>query len=220
MECDVDFTAKSMRLRYKLLLIENEHYLINSDQPIWVMFIQFAYWLMPHTVYKVSDQEVLEQIKSPTVKQEKASFISIFGIGMTVLLSKLLESISGYLEFQTQSLLGIIIFLFMIISVISLRLYISKVNQRNLQKVVNLSNLQKKKLWIRPESAEYLIVYSLLYPFFTLLTAAAIYGYFKIGDIILLICGIVLMFGLFYGNVLTMKQGTTKVKFKQEKHAI
>src|SRR5690625_4253840 len=82
------------------------------------------------------------------------------------------------------------------------------------------SNIEKRKLWIRPESAEYFIVYSLLYPFFTLLTAAAIYGYFKIGDIILLICGIVLMFGLLYGNVLTMKQGTTKVKFKQEKNAI
>jgi len=217
MECEVNFTAKSMRLRYKLLSIENEHYLIDSDQPIWVMFIPFAYWLMPHTVYKVSDQEVLEQIKSPTVKQEKASFISILGIGMTVLLSRLLESLTSYLDINTNPIVTLMIFLISATLLISLRIYIGKINQRNLYKVVNPESLQKRRLWIRPQDIRHIFVYIIAYFLVLLFLSVAVYAYFESKNIMLLIYALVFLFIILLANILTMIPGITEVKFKKDK---
>lgn len=79
----------SMGIRYKILSINDNDYLIDADVPTWVLFIPFAYRLIRHTFYKISEQHILEQIKSPTVKQTKASNMNIFGIGMTVILLRL-----------------------------------------------------------------------------------------------------------------------------------
>src|SRR5699024_9373122 len=220
MECEVNFTAKSMRLRYKLLSIENEHYLIDSDQPIWVMFIPFAYWLMPHTVYRVSDQEVLEQIKSPTVKQEKASFISIFGIGMTVLLSRLLESLTSYLDINTNPIVTLMIFLISATLLISLRIYIGKINQRNLYKFVKPERIQKRRLLINILDIIIIFVYIVAYFLVLLFLSVAVYAYFVNKNIMLLIYALVFMFIILLANILTMIIGITEVKFKKDKHIV
>src|SRR5690625_7706611 len=70
-----------MRLRYKVLTINQDNYIIDSDKPLWVLLFPFFYWLIPHTVYKIEDEEALQQIKSPKAKQSKHSYGRIFVAG-------------------------------------------------------------------------------------------------------------------------------------------
>ena len=220
MNCEVNYTAMSMRIRYKHLTVNDEDYLIDIDRPVWVLFIPFAYWLIPHTVYKISNQHTIEQIKDPTVKQTKASYVNIFGIGMTVLLARLLESISGYFDLNTIPVVTFMIFLISALLLISLRLYISKINQRNLYKIANPEKLQNRKLWIWPKGVIHFFVYIIVYFIGLLLVTFGFYAYFKYKNILLLIYTLIFVFFLLFANVLTVVPGTTRVKFKKNKQAI
>src|SRR5690625_6386056 len=80
-DCEVRFTAMRMRLRYKILTINQDNYIIDSDKPLWVLLFPFFYWLIPHTVYKIEDEEVLQQIKAPEVELPKRRYGSIFVAG-------------------------------------------------------------------------------------------------------------------------------------------
>ena len=220
MNCEVNYTAMSMRIRYKHLTVNDEDYLIDIDRPVWVLFIPFAYWLIPHTVYKISNQHTIEQIKDPTVKQTKASYVNIFGIGMTVLLARLLESISGYFDLNTIPVVTFIIFLISAMLLISLRLYISKINQRNLYKIANPEKLQKRKLWIWPKGVIYFFVYIIVYFIGLLLITFGFYAYFKYKNILLLIYTLIFLFLLLLANVLTVMPGTTRVRFKKKNPVI
>ena len=219
MDCEVNYTAMSMRIRYKILTIDDEDYIIDADRPLWVLFIPFAYWLIPHTVYKINDKDSLKQIKDPKVKQAKSSYINIFGVGITMLLAKILESITDYFDITTVPVVTFLIFLVTAILIISLRLYISKINQRNLYKVLNPEKLQKRKLWIRPKGIESVLIYVPMYLVGLLLVVFGVYAYFEFKNIMVLIYTLVFMFFLLFANVLTMLPGTTHVKFRKDKHA-
>src|SRR5690625_7358237 len=102
-----------MRLRYKILTINQDHYIIDSDKPLWVLLFPFFYWLIPHTVYKIEDEEVLQQIKAPEVELPKRRYgrKSIAG-RISVVGANLLTSLRYYFTIPVTMTIKILIFIF------------------------------------------------------------------------------------------------------------
>src|SRR5699024_2274424 len=144
-------------------------------------------WLIAHTIYKVNDSRILEQIENPTVKQTKTSYVNILAISVTFGLAKLLEFIDDYFSFQTPLAIKFLIFPLFPLLIIFLRFYISKINQSNLNKVIKLDYLQKDRIWIRPQSIFHFFGYILFYSFIFLALALGIYFYFEYGNLLALI---------------------------------
>lgn len=211
---EVILTALSMRFRYKIISIDDENYIVDVDRPFWIIFFPLIYWLIPHTVYKINDQNTLTQIKEPSIKQTKVSYINIFAIVMTMILARLLENIEGYFDIQTSIVVRNLILLIFALLILSLRLYISKINQRNLYNIINPELLTKKRLWIKPQSITQFLVFILFFAFILLNAILFIYFYFEYENILMLICSKMLIFFLLFANTVTMIPGTIRVKFQ------
>ena len=124
MDCEVSFTAMPMRLRYKVLTINQDHYIIDSDKPLWVLLFPFFYWLILHTVYKIEDKEVLQQIKSPKAKQSKHSYGSIFVAGgISVVAANLLTPLIYYFNIPMTTLVKFLMLFLFIGLAVFVRLY-------------------------------------------------------------------------------------------------
>lgn len=66
------------RLRYKILDINGQNYVIDADKPFWVLFFPVFYWIIPHTVYKINDVEILQQVKTPKYVYLQGCFYLFF----------------------------------------------------------------------------------------------------------------------------------------------
>src|SRR5690625_34670 len=214
-DCEVRFTAMPMRLRYKILTINQDNYIIDSDKPLWVLLFPFFYWLIPHTVYKIEDEEVLQQIKAPEVELPKRRYGSIFVAGgISVVVANLLTPFMYYFNIPMTTPIKFLILLFFIGLAVFVRLYMSKVNRENVEIIVKLAQLPTEKLWIRPQSWQYLLKYTFFYLFFMALAVSFVLGYIDFGNIMLLLFSMLITFVLLLANILTMIEGNTKVKFK------
>src|SRR5690625_5918792 len=80
------------------------------------------------------------------------------------------------------------------------RLYMSKVNQINAENIVKLAQLSTKRLWIRPQSWQYLLKHTFFYLFFMTLAVSFVLGYIDFGNIMLLIFSILITFVLLLGR--------------------
>jgi len=207
-DCEVRFTAMPMRLRYKILTINQDNYIIDSDKPLWVLLFPFFYWLIPHTVYKIEDEEALQQIKSPKAKQSKHSYGSIFVAGgISVVAANLLTPLMYYFNIPMATLVKFLMLFLFIGLAVFVRLYMSKVNQINAENIVKLAQLSTKRLWIRPQSWQYLLKHTFFYLFFMTLAVSFVLGYIDFGNIMLLIFSMLIIFVLLLANILTMIEG-------------
>src|SRR5690625_5418922 len=69
---------------------------------------------------------------------------------------------------MTTSIKFLILFFFIGLAVF-VRLYMSKANRENAENIVKLAQLPTKRLWIRPQSWQYLLKYTFFYLFFMIL---------------------------------------------------
>src|SRR5690625_354906 len=217
-DCEVRFTAMPMRLRYKILTINQDNYIIDSDKPLWVLLFPFFYWLIPHTVYKIEDEEALQQIKAPEVELPKRHYGSIFVAGgISVVGANLLTPLMYYFNFPMTTLIKFLTLLFFIGLAVFVRLYMSKVNQENGEIIVKLAQLPTEKLRIRPQSWQYLLMYILFHLFFLALAVLSYLMFVDLRNVIALLLLVFLIFVLLLANILTLLKGNTKVKFKDNK---
>src|SRR5690625_3889634 len=204
-DCEVRFTAMPMRLRYKILTINQDNYIIDSDKPLWVLLFPFFYWLIPHTVYKIEDEEALQQIKSPKAKQSKHSYGSIFVAGgISVVAANLLTPLMYYFNIPMATLVKFLMLFLFIGLAVFVRLYMSKVNQENGEIIVKLAQLPTEKLRIRPQSWQYLLMYILFHLFFLALAVLSYLMFVDLRNVIALLLLVFLIFVLLLANILTM----------------
>ncbi|MGY0691368.1 DUF443 family protein [Virgibacillus sp. FSP13] len=220
MDCEVQYLNKNMRLRYKLLIINGENYIIDVDKPFWIYLFPFAYWFLPNTVFRIDDEKTLEQIKVPKVKQIKTSYFSALGTGISLILANLLTPLMDFFNIETSTILNCLILFFFTVLVILFRFFLSKINGKNLYKIVNTDQLQIDKLWIRPKSIKYFFQYLIGYLSFLIFAVLTIWMFIDHGNVMMLLFSMFLLFCLLLANILTMVPGTTKVKFKKKQHVV
>ncbi|MRX72695.1 DUF443 family protein [Bacillus lacus] len=68
MKCEVQVTKT---LRYRLLKIEGQTYILNMSQFIWNIVFPFLIWILPQTIYKVDGEELNRKLNIPAVSKKR-----------------------------------------------------------------------------------------------------------------------------------------------------
>lgn len=212
MNCEVQHLNKNMR--YRILIINEEYYILDMERSFWKVIFPFFFWMFPSPVYKVEDRIIIDQLKGPKIgKPDKFRLASLggFGYGIGVLLVPAMY----YFDTSISFLFSMILLVFSLVLVVILNLFISYKRKKNLYDVVELSTLQRAKLWIHPSSFKHILKVLAGYIWFLALSILFFIGFIKSQNTMLLFIASCVCFMLLLAIRATVQEGHTTVKFKR-----
>lgn len=189
MEGRVELLTRNMR--YRIVNIGNEYYILDMEKTIWMIFIPFLIWFMPQKVYKI-DRKTADNLRSPVSSSDNSSSIAWIGAGGAAILSPLLKPLLDY-TLESRVLVNLLLLIGTAAFIIFLRLYLRNALQNRLSKKVDSGQLDVVWMKIRPK---YFRQYSdpvLSFLFIGALLLIPIYGFVDTSSIILLVTFIVLL---------------------------
>lgn len=215
MNCNIQ--GVYMNLRYRVLTINDEHYILDiGGRSFWKIIFPFFHWILPTTVYKVNDHELIEKIVSPDIKQKSVGWQSVLGGVLALGLSRLLQPFVDYLDIKSTPFINSIIVSIVILLVLSFFLYVNMRSGKKLNESIHLDRYPKVKLWIRPHSTKYFFHMFFAYFFSLALTVLFLAGFIQLPNGLILFAGTLLLFILFAINFIIIKVGDTTVRFKEK----
>ncbi|GIO23664.1 DUF443 domain-containing protein [Oceanobacillus sp. J11TS1] len=217
MNCEVRHLAKNMR--YRILIIDGEQYILDMERSLWKIIFPFLFWLVPSQIFKIEDQSIVEQLK--TTKKEKVGSSSVISLGgFAYAIGILLTPLMDYFEIPSSPVVNIVLLILALASVAFLYFSISHRRKKALNNVVELEALPRNKLWIQPSSTKLVIKFFTAYIFILGFILFGFLMYIQTGNIMVLIIASGFFFVLFIANRVTVDEGHTTVKFKDEKKAV
>lgn len=206
-----------MNLRYRILTIDEQSYILDMGRPFWKILFPFFYWILPQTAYKVNDHELIEKIKTPEVKQKKSGGEGVLAGLIGVFLANLLQPLVNFFDVESSPVVNSIIVAVVFFIVVSIYLYINIRLKKKLAQVVDLKQHSPVRLWIRPQSWKHFFFISFFYLFFLGLTFLSWGGYIQLANAVILFAGMVFLFMSLCFSLLAIALGNNKVVFKDDK---
>lgn len=210
----VHFENVFKNMRYKIFSVDGEHYILEIKPSFWKSLFPFLYWFFPFPVYKVEDEETIKRIKTPESWSMNKSSVAISAGGFAVigahyfryLMEKFTPEISLYMKFISV--------IMAVLCVLFLRLYVNRVKQRDLYKIVNLNQLDKSFIKLNPQSLKHIFQQLTIYIMFLFLFVMAYYLYITLeGNILVLFAGSAMLLVLTIVSNISVKEGWTTIKF-------
>lgn len=217
MNCEVQHIDKN--IRYRILIINEEHYILDLERSFLSIIFPFLFWMFPSTVFKVEDLNIVEQLKEPKREKVDSSWLTFLG-GLAYVLGILLTPLMDYFNIPSSILVNTIMVVFVLILVALIYFSISRNRKRNLNNIVKLEELQKNLLRIRPSSIKQISKVLVVYTWFLGLSLLGFGAYIQTGNIMVLIIGSGLFFIILLVNRITVEEGHTTVRFKDYKEAV
>src|SRR5699024_11816441 len=118
MNCKVHGVYKN--IRYRILVIDGQTYILDLGKSIWKIVFPLFFWIFPNPVYRVEDQEIVEKIKTPEVKQVNTGGRELIGGGIAVLKDNLLRPLTDYFFIHSSPFDKFIIFIVLVLFFLSL----------------------------------------------------------------------------------------------------
>jgi len=216
MNCEVQQLEDN--IRYRVLIINGEQYILDMERSFWRTIFPFFVWILPSTVFKIEDSSIVEQLKEPNKEKVGGGWVmSLASIGY--FLGILLAPLMGYFEIPMSALTNALLLVFAIILVALLYLSMSYRRKRKLETVVNLDELSRHELWIRPSSKKQVFKLLALFLMFAALNVLSIATYIESRNIMMLLISSLFFFFYLLSSRVTVEEGHTTVRFKDLKHA-
>ncbi|MFD1414123.1 DUF443 family protein [Oceanobacillus jeddahense] len=211
MNCEVQHLAKN--IRYRILVINNEHYILDMERSFWKIIFPFLFWIVPSAIFKVEDQDIMEQLK--TEKKEKAGSSTIISLGgFAYAIGILLSSLTGYFEIPSSPLVNILLLTPVLIIVGFIYFAISHKRKKKMEDIIKPERLPKYILWIRPSSIKHVLKFIFAYILLLGIFILIFLLYIESSNIMILIITSGFFFVLLIANRITVEEGYTTVKFK------
>lgn len=192
-----------------MVSINGQYYIFDLTEPFWKVLFPFAFWLFPHTGFKITDEKMLEQIQDPDGTQKKTAHFNIIAIGTSLLLARILEGIADFFYIGTSFIVNVFI-MFIALSIFFLfYFYISKIHKQNLDNIVNVNQLSKDKLLVRPASIKHCFLFILYYFIFLSGTVLSCWLFIDSGDVLILMLSLLLVFFLSFSSAVAAMPGET-----------
>lgn len=214
MSSEVNIILKN--LRYNLIKVDNEYYIIDKDQPFLINFLlPFLYWIFPKRVRKIST-DTAKQIQTVSNKEVPTSKVSYIGVGISVILANLIGPLLDYLDVDITPFIAYSILFLITLLLVLFRVIVSKKFKQSLFQQLHLSpNQVDETLWVTPRRVKNIA--SLL--FFTIFIWAFVVGGLVLlyGNLFMLFVFTLALFILLFLNILCVTPGkdTMKVRFRK-----
>lgn len=202
--------------RYRLLHIDDDDYIIDMGGPIWKTLFPYFFWILPNTVYKVGDKETVKRLKASLSEKEGGAAIATYA-GIGVILTNLFGSAVHYFEISTPLWLNVTILLITIISVLFLYQALNQKYKDKLHYIVDLESLPYYKIKLHPKSFGHVCKTSYVYIFFLGFSVFFYMLYVSIQNVFVLFVASLLLYVLLIGSRMTAEEGTTTVRFKENR---
>ena len=211
MKVHVENVFKNMR--YKLFSIDGVYYILEIRPSFWKSLFPFLYWFFPFPVYKVEDEETVERIKTPESWSMNKSSVAISAGGFAVLGAYYLRYLTESATFQFPVYLKFVIITLAMLSVIVLRLYVNRIKRKSLSNKVNLNQLRKREVNVKPQSFKQVIQMIISYVFFLFFVVIFYYSYIIDNNLLILLVASASLFVLTIISNISVKEGWTTIKF-------
>ena len=200
-------------MRYNFFEVDDVYYILETKPSFWKTIFPYLYWFFPFPVYKVEDKKVIGRIKNPESQSMNRSNVALSAGGFAVLTATLLRDKIDDLVIQTSLPMKIISVLFIVLCILFIRLYVNRVRQRNLYKIVDLTHLDKTYVKVKPQSFKHFIQIVSIYLFSLLFAALCYVTYISDGNLFILLVGSAMLFVLTVVSNISVKEGWTPIKF-------
>ncbi|WP_040981892.1 DUF443 family protein [Oceanobacillus jeddahense] len=211
MNCEVQHLAKN--IRYRILVINDEHYILDMERSFWKIIFPFLFWIVPSSIFKLEDQDIVEQLKAPKRKKTDGALLISLG-GFAYVHGILLTPLMDYFEVQSSVFVNSILLIIALILVALLYLSISRTRKKNLIDVVELKTLQQNIIQVWPKSIKHIFKVITVYTGLLGLNLLFFVGFIETQNIMLLIIASVFLFAFLLSNRITVEEGYTTVGFK------
>jgi uncharacterized membrane protein (TIGR01218 family) len=209
-KADVQFVYKKMR--YNLLTINEDKYILDKDNPRWLMFIPFLFWLIPHNAYKIADKSSIDKVLNPSKSDVKVGRGSGLAIGLSIIITNLLQPIMHYFDIGISKVFGTSIVILITILILLLRYYIGTQNKVKLDNQLNSVQMSSTSIYVRVKSFKYLILFLFYYIFVLSFVIGCALFFIESGNSIVLLGYTFVTFILLMGNIFAVVPGKVKVK--------
>ncbi|WP_040981882.1 DUF443 family protein [Oceanobacillus jeddahense] len=210
MNCEVQHLAEN--IRYRILIINGEHYILDMERSFLKIIFPFFFWLLPSPVFKVEDQAVMEKLNVEKKEKVNSGQIIMWG-GIAVVLGQFLTPLMDYFEVQSSFFVNSILSIIALILVTLLYLSISHKRKKNLIDIMECNPLQQSIIRIRPKSTKHIFKAIMIYTWALGLVLSGFVMYIDSGNILILIIGSGFYFALLVINRISVEEGYTTVRF-------
>lgn len=216
MECRVDLLSKNRR--YRILNIDDKHYILDIETSIWPIFFPFLFWLMPQKIYKI-DFETVKKLKVSVSGTSNLGIIMIVGIGGSAVLSRILQPMLDF-SIQTTTLGNVVMLIIPVVIITFLRLYLrGKLNEK-LEKSLNLDRLHTGKIKVKPKFLKHYVAPIFSHLFFLFVIFFAAIFFIQTSHFVGIMCFIVVFPILLLLNTSAIQPGLAKLKFIPNKYEL
>ncbi|MFS0752066.1 DUF443 domain-containing protein [Oceanobacillus sp. 1P07AA] len=214
MECKVQLLNKN--LRYRILEINGEEYVLDFGNSIWKIIFPFLHWVLPNPVYKIDNHEIIEKLKVPQENQPKKISTGTGAVGglIGVSLAGLIRPLANAFHIPSTSLVNLIITIIVVMIALSVFVYMNRRHEKNLTAIVDYTHYPRKKIWIKPPTLKFFFIICFAYLFFMAFTVVPLLGFIETGNMVVFFGGIVVLFITLMITYMTIPPGNTTVKFK------
>ncbi|MDE5415229.1 DUF443 family protein [Alkalihalobacterium chitinilyticum] len=213
MKCEVQ---KATNIRFRILKIEGNTYILDMSESIWKIVFPFLTWILPHTIYKVDEEEINKKLEFPRGSQKKMNISILFIAGIGIFVGNLLTDLTDYFYIPSTTLVNSIIATFVMLLIILVRSLLSNRNKNQFYKLVAPNLLSKDRIFIRPMSLKHFIQCLFVYIFFLVFFIATFILFITDGNLMLIVSATIFAMALSVTNVLYVFVGHTTVKFKRK----
>lgn len=210
MDCEIQHVENN--IRYRVLNINGERYILDMERSFWKILFPFFYWVFPHSVFKIEDLDIVKQLKTSKREKSSSSRIVLF-TGVAYVLGILLTPLMDYFEIFTSPLVNVLLLILSLILVVLFYLSISHNRKKNLESVVKLEILPKRVLKIKPKSKKQVFTLTVAYIWLLGIDGFIFAGFVVSRNIMLLIIASGLFFLLLLLGRITVEEGYTSVEF-------
>lgn len=215
-ECKMEGVYKN--LRYRILREGSNTYLIDVDYPYLVYLFPLIFWIIPYKVYKIDDFNYLDKLKIPIKNTEKKNNVSpILAGGISVFLANLMRPFINNFNIQSSIKINACVLILILIFIITLRYYISRLGRRNLNRRVDIAILKTVRIRIRPKSFLTMIKILFFYLLTAIFTLAMGCAFVEDGNLIILFIFMILLFFMLISNAFTIIVSDYKIKYIKER---
>src|SRR5699024_5832961 len=217
MKCKVSVIKGN--LRYRILTINNENYILDMGQSIWRFLLPAFFWFFPLTVYKVNDENILEKLETSSNPEEKSKQknvgeLSVLGGAICIPLGSLVYSLLDTSLISSSIYINIVVVTLPYLFIVFFFVYMGIKFKNKLKRIIHLRDYPKEKLRIRPQSLKPMFSTSFYFLLFLLPSVFLFISYIQKPNVFLLIAGTFMFLFAGLNSIISISAGDYVAKFE------
>jgi uncharacterized membrane protein (TIGR01218 family) len=199
-------------LRYRILNINEDYYLIDTGASPWKAIAPFFFLLFRNPGYKIDKETALNLITNQKAKPGKGAMYGAIGAGIAITFNEFLTSITDRLNINSSIQANSITTLISVVLICLTFLFILKKLKQNIEKTINYTELPKQEMKIYLPNSSHIIKISFFSLFAATVSVTFLLGFIHSSNIFILSMGLVMLLVFLLLGGIALDHGKYKVK--------